>query len=221
MNLDRWVPGRKNFDSLSHNYKLAQKNGRKNSRKKYWENKILAFNYMGGMCADCNKSDLNLSCYDFHHKSVDSKEYQLTSMFHAFDFERLTPELDKTVMICSVCHRRRHSVDGYAGHKKRDIRSDNYVALSPSKTREAKAAYAREFSSKNRKLSFDYLGAKCKKCGFDDPLICLYDFHHLDDEKKSFNIAAGVVKYNFTKIKSELDKCVLLCSNCHREVHGV
>ena len=221
MDLEKWVPHRKSSNELSHKYRQAQINGRKNSRKKYWENKRRAFEYMGGKCLDCDRSDLSLSCYDFHHSRVDSKEYQLTSMFHALDFEKLIAELDKTVMICSICHRRRHNLEGYSGHKKRNLRSDTYVEISPSKTRAAKAAYAKKFANNNRRLAFDYLGRKCKVCGFDDPMICLYDFHHIDEENKSFNIASGVVRYNFEKIKIELDKCALLCSNCHREVHGV
>ena len=42
-------------------------------------------------------------------------------------------------------------------------------------------------------------------------------FHHLDPTQKDFGIS-GTTK-SFEKLKPELDKCVLLCANCHGEVH--
>jgi predicted HNH restriction endonuclease len=47
-----------------------------------------------------------------------------------------------------------------------------------------------------------------------------FDFHHLDPAEKDFSIAK-VTKLHFGEaIFAELDKCALLCANCHREVHG-
>jgi hypothetical protein len=43
-------------------------------------------------------------------------------------------------------------------------------------------------------------------------------FHHLNTEEKDFAISDGNIR-SFEKIKSELDKCILLCSNCHAEIH--
>lgn len=64
----------------------------------------------------------------------------------------------------------------------------------------------------------DYLGGECKKCGYNKSLSAL-DFHHLDANKKDFNIAKNSNK-SWDFLKKELDKCVLLCSNCHREEHN-
>ena len=62
------------------------------------------------------------------------------------------------------------------------------------------------------------LGGKCCLCGFDDFQEAL-EFHHVNPAEKEFTISAG---YNMSwqKIKHELDKCVLLCANCHRELHN-
>lgn len=48
-----------------------------------------------------------------------------------------------------------------------------------------------------------------------------FDFHHLDPNKKEHNIGklAGTT-YSIKKLQKELEKCVLLCSNCHRKVHA-
>jgi len=66
----------------------------------------------------------------------------------------------------------------------------------------------------------EYKGGKCIKCGYNKYIGAL-DFHHLDPSQKDFTIAATKLwKLNDLVIK-ELDKCVLLCSNCHREEHNV
>ncbi len=43
------------------------------------------------------------------------------------------------------------------------------------------------------------------------------DFHHLDPLEKEFTLSARMTSWS--RIKRELDKCVLLCARCHREVH--
>lgn len=71
---------------------------------------------------------------------------------------------------------------------------------------------------KIKNAAVNYKGGKCENCGYDKYIGAL-EFHHLDPTKKDFNISHYASK-NFEKIKNELDKCKLLCSNCHREVHG-
>jgi len=45
------------------------------------------------------------------------------------------------------------------------------------------------------------------------------EFHHINKDEKDFAIGSGNTK-SWSDIKKELDKCVLLCANCHREVHS-
>lgn len=65
-----------------------------------------------------------------------------------------------------------------------------------------------------------YLGGKCQnpECGWVGPADG-YDFHHKDPEKKDFAISRQGTTRSWAKIKSELDKCTLLCSRCHRVEH--
>lgn len=56
----------------------------------------------------------------------------------------------------------------------------------------------------------------CAKCG--ESRNWLLDFHHIDPSKKSFQISQGEAK-GWEKIKKEIKKCVVLCSNCHRDFH--
>lgn len=59
-------------------------------------------------------------------------------------------------------------------------------------------------------------GGKCKICGYSRCLEAL-EFHHIDATKKSFGISSGY-SLGMTALKKEATKCILLCSNCHREV---
>jgi hypothetical protein len=64
----------------------------------------------------------------------------------------------------------------------------------------------------------EYKGGCCVKCGYNKYLGAL-EFHHLDPSKKDFN-PSKLKKYSFDdRVKIELDKCILVCSNCHREIH--
>ncbi len=73
-------------------------------------------------------------------------------------------------------------------------------------------------SRENKQKAIDYLGGKCSKCGYNKRNAAL-DFHHLDPLQKDYSPAHLMKSTNFEKLKSELDKCVLLCANCHREEH--
>jgi hypothetical protein len=65
----------------------------------------------------------------------------------------------------------------------------------------------------------EYKGGCCSLCGYKKYLGAL-EFHHENPSKKEFNIAReGSTKFN-DRIKKELDKCILVCANCHRECHG-
>jgi hypothetical protein len=75
-----------------------------------------------------------------------------------------------------------------------------------------------ESRRKSKLKAIEYKGGKCQKCGYNKCPNALV-FHHLDPSKKDFGISSGGKIKNFEKIKAELDKCVLLCQNCHSEVH--
>ena len=63
-------------------------------------------------------------------------------------------------------------------------------------------------------------GGKCEKCGYDKN-IAAFDFHHIDPFNKSFEIKIQYLKYKSDdEILEEALKCMLLCANCHRELHN-
>ena len=65
-----------------------------------------------------------------------------------------------------------------------------------------------------------YKGGKCEKCGYNKCEGAL-QFHHLDPEKKDFTIGDISLskKIDMNKLYEEIDKCILICANCHAELH--
>jgi hypothetical protein len=64
------------------------------------------------------------------------------------------------------------------------------------------------------------MGSQCQICFYDRCLAAL-ELHHLDSSTKEFGF--GSIRANpksIDAIKTELKKCILLCANCHREVHA-
>lgn len=72
---------------------------------------------------------------------------------------------------------------------------------------------------KRKREIVDIMGGKCALCGYDRNITAL-ELHHINKEEKEFSICArgGFPKYD--TLIPELKKCILLCANCHREVHN-
>jgi hypothetical protein len=144
---------------------------------------------------------------------VDGKERNLKSRKFCLDCspfgKRNTRDLTKDYSIahCKDCEESKPVADFYI---KTDGRPYSYCKLCHNTRRN------RYFRS-NKEKAVAYLGGACEICGYDKSPAA-FDFHHRDPTQKDFNIS----KYrgaSIEKIKPELDKCALLCANCHREVH--
>lgn len=68
-----------------------------------------------------------------------------------------------------------------------------------------------------KQKAVEYKGGRCVCCGYDNHVGVL-DFHHLDPSTKSFGIGAKGYTRSWERIVQELDKCILVCANCHREI---
>lgn len=75
---------------------------------------------------------------------------------------------------------------------------------------------------KNVKIKMiEYKGGKCERCELKlkDTHYSVFEFHHLDPKTKDINFAK--IKYQkWEVIQKEIDKCALLCANCHRITHA-
>lgn len=63
----------------------------------------------------------------------------------------------------------------------------------------------------------EYKGGKCECCGYNNCIEAL-EFYHIDPSQKDFTIS-GTSKA-FETLKKEADKCIMVCSNCHKEIHA-
>lgn len=72
-----------------------------------------------------------------------------------------------------------------------------------------------EYRKNIKNKCIEYMGGECKFCGYSKCIGAL-EFHHLNPSIKDELVCRS---RSFEKIKKELDKCILLCSNCHREKH--
>lgn len=70
-----------------------------------------------------------------------------------------------------------------------------------------------------KELAIEYKGGKCEICGYRKCNAAL-EFHHINMQEKEFTISK-VRTLSLDVIKPELDKCMLLCANCHREQHQI
>lgn len=62
-------------------------------------------------------------------------------------------------------------------------------------------------------------GGKCTKCGYNKSLNSLH-FHHVNDDKEG-NVSRLAAMGCFARARAEARKCVLVCANCHGEIHEV
>ena len=91
-------------------------------------------------------------------------------------------------------------------------------------------SYCRKCNSQNtldrqrefKKKCVEYKGGRCVVCGYEKYLGSL-DFHHIDPSQKDFNLSnmrqTSFIKNQYA-IQKELDKCILVCKNCHCEIHN-
>jgi hypothetical protein len=69
-----------------------------------------------------------------------------------------------------------------------------------------------------KQILVEEAGGRCKLCGYDRCLAAL-EFHHADPSSKEFGVSRRGAR-SIDRLRAEVHKCVLLCSNCHAEVES-
>ncbi len=91
------------------------------------------------------------------------------------------------------------------------------------KCKKCEYLYSRKYLENIKLKAIKYGGGECQKCGYDKCWRALH-FHHIDPSQKEFGIfesRPGFKKVReWDKLKAEINKCILLCSNCHAELHA-
>lgn len=146
-------------------------------------------------CVECGTDDP--ACLDFHHLEPDDKEMAITEMItYGHGRDALEAEMAKCEVICANCHRERHE----------RVRAPARDA-GPDERRDRLRRWVRR-----RKAD----AGGCRRCDETDP-ACL-DYHH--DGRKGATVAALVADgESRERIRREIDRCTVLCANCHRREH--
>lgn len=88
--------------------------------------------------------------------------------------------------------------------------------ITPEERKKNKIRNVIEWRKRVKMNLVSYKGGKCEKCGYNKCVRSL-EFHHLDPNEKDFTISGK--SWSFERLKKEVDKCILVCSNCHNEIH--
>lgn len=153
--------------------------------------RIRAIKYLGGCCKLCG--DDKWHHLDFHH--VVKKDIEVSRLLQGSRWSRIEREIDKCILLCGNCHQEHHF-------------------------NERKSLDSRQMS---KRVYLEYKNGSCEECGYDKCQASL-TFHHIDPSLKEIQFSDINERINTVEeisdiISSELDKCSLLCNNCHKEKH--
>ena len=122
--------------------------------------------------------------------------------------------------ICKLCNKKLYDRQQNTCKNCKDEKKDQYN--SKEGKRNPKQEYINAYLNKRRHLlkkkMVKYKGGKCKNCKCIKHDV-IFDFHHIDPSKKEYTISK-IYHLKWEIIKKELDKCIMLCSNCHRLLHA-
>ena len=94
-----------------------------------------------------------------------------------------------------------------------ELEKEQYTNLTD---KEKSVKYVIEWRRRKKIELVEYKGGSCELCGYNKCISAL-EFHHKDPNEKDFNISGK--SWSYERLKNEVDKCILVCSNCHKEIH--
>ena len=110
-------------------------------------------------------------------------------------------------------------------HKRPSYTCCDFCGKKYSDDQRAKGIRCSTCISKIRRLSskiraIEYAGGRCLHCGFqaDGSNYAAFEFHHHDSNKETE--VGNLLNRKWEVIREEIDKCIVLCSNCHRVEHS-
>ena len=161
------------------------------------------------ICGKCGKKFKTRVIINGKKRSLSSRKYCLScSPFGKHNTKKICSGSEPkygTKTIIRKC--KKHGLTEYV------LKTGRYYACKI-----CRVEYVQKRRVKIKVMAVEYKGGKCIKCGYDKCIAAL-EFHHLDENKKDFSISKKGHCKSWESVKKELDKCVILCANCHRELH--
>lgn len=118
---------------------------------------------------------------------------------------------------CRKCEHYGPNVDRECSKCRQYLTADHFTRGGDAYCTKCQSKYRREKVVENKLKALGYMGGVCADCHKEYP-YAVYDFHHKDPSQKDREIAS-MRRWSWENIKKELDKCVMLCANCHRMRH--
>lgn len=162
----------------------------------------------------CNKCGLvfkTKQIIDGKERNLQNRKYCLScSPFNIHNTKNLllNNNVDENYKLCLKCGLVKH-ISNFRKRKKENGFSSYCIECSRKHDVDRFRRYKQE--------AVDYKGGKCEICGYKKCIGAL-EFHHVNPGEKDSDFHK-MKRRNFNSFKSELDKCIILCSNCHREIH--
>ena len=157
------------------------------------------------LCHECGKT-LDIGSFPDHEKSKGTKRRQCSDCYKVkrANTRKKNPEAD-----------RKSKRDYYQRNKDKIIQKNSeYAKLNKDKVK----TWSKRFKKKKQKEFQEFKKTlKCSICGYDKNPKAI-DLHHVDPSKK-YKLTSRLIGCT-NKLKEELEKCVPICSNCHREIHN-
>jgi hypothetical protein len=172
------------------------------------ERKQRTLTQQGGGCHFCGVIFDVMNVYDFHHIDPNQKEYWIASILGRAN-STWVKESKKCVLICAICHRLVHKF----------VRRKNNYDNIPYSISRRQDVERRSSRVQERKLLILNQQNGCLHCGLNYQDARLYDFHHSDPSVKEGSVSS-MMAYANEKWKEEVQKCALICVNCHRLIHA-
>lgn len=155
-------------------------------------------------CRECGEREP--VCLDFHHREPATKLFNIGKNLSRFsNAQVLRDEIAKCDVVCGNCHLRHHP----SVRAVRDPSAKKYLnGVGDRARREERWGHAIARAK----------GAGCTLCAESDQRVL--QFHHLDPALKVFQIGSYKQMPLKTDVWAEVQKCMVLCVNCHRRVHA-
>lgn len=199
MGEEAWAEYQKQRNSKKSNAWRSRNAERAVDHRRNTKQKLII--YKGGKCQKCGYDKYCPNAYDFHHRDPKTKSFGIGGAAKKFD--KLKVEADKCDLLCKRCHSELHD--------------EEYKHKNCLKIKRNNSDRVVEFRRKAKRKLIDYKGGKCQVCQYSKDCPNAYDFHHRDPKTKNFTIS-GSAK-SFDQLKTESDKCDLMCRRCHAELH--
>lgn len=172
-------------------------------------------------CKRCDESDP--ACLDFHHREDEEKEMAVNKMVpYGYSREDIKAEVEKCDLICANCHQKNHhgqpaNTEGSEeGSLTFEFEEVDVSAVDPGELLE-EDQWPMTKEERLRAWTHAYKHERgCQQCGENDS-ICL-QFHHTDEKTKGVGQMITDC-HPEEEVIAEVEKCEVLCVNCHRKVH--